>query len=52
MVLVNTFYLLITHPVEYARLRAEVDANFPAGDGEGVFDFMKLSKMPFLNAVM
>ena len=52
MVLVNTFYLLITHPVEYARLRAEVDANFPAGDEEGVFDFMKLSKMQFLNAVM
>jgi len=52
MVLVNTFYLLITHPVEYARLRADVDANFPAGDEEGAFDFMKLSKMPFLNAVI
>ena len=48
-VLANLFHSLITHPSDYARLRAEVDDTFP---GEAPFDSAKLSKMPFLNAVM
>ena len=48
----NIFYYLLSHPVNYARLREEVDSTFPRGDSDGPFDSAKLAKMPFLNAVM
>lgn len=50
-VLSGLFYFLLTHPEEYRRLRDEVDRMFPPGEGDP-FDSVKLSEMPFLNAVM
>ena len=45
------FFYLLTHPECYARLREEVDAVFPPGEGEP-FDATRLAEMKYLNAVM
>ncbi|KAI5124822.1 hypothetical protein M0805_005452 [Coniferiporia weirii] len=50
-VLGGLFYNLLLHPEDYIRLQKEVDENFPLAEGDGV-DLSKLSKMPFLNAVI
>lgn len=49
-VMSNIFYLLLTHPLVFARLQEEVDANFSSG--EQVADQTKLAGMPYLNACM
>ena len=50
-VLGGIFFHLLANPSVLDRLREEVDAAFPPGEGEP-FDAVKLSGMPFLNAVM
>lgn len=50
-VMSNLFYYLLANPSTYTRLRAEVDATFPPGEGDP-FDGSKLADLPFLNAVM
>ena len=45
------FFYLLTNPEYYARLREEVDAYFPPGEGEP-FDGTRLAEMKYLNAVM
>ena len=47
----HALYFLIKHPAPYERLRAEVDAMFPLGEGEPT-DTAKLAQMDYLNAVM
>ncbi|RPD82303.1 high nitrogen upregulated cytochrome P450 monooxygenase 2 [Lentinus tigrinus ALCF2SS1-7] len=49
-VLSNVFYCLLTHPEAYARLRAEVDSYYPAG--EDAFNTKHHADMPYLNAVI
>lgn len=46
----SLFYLLLTHPVAFARLREEVDTVFPLG--EDISDYTQLASMPYLNACM
>lgn len=45
------FFFLLSNPDAFHRLRDEVDQEFPIGEGEP-FDTLKLSRMPYLNAVM
>lgn len=45
------FYYLMSSPLDYQRLQKEIDTAFPPGEGDP-FDTLKLSEMPFLNAVM
>ena len=45
------FYYLMNNPFDYQRLQKEIDAAFPPGEGDP-FDSLKLSELPFLNAVM
>ena len=45
------FYYLLSSPHNYRRLQKEIDAAFPPGEGDP-FDTLKLSELPFLNAVM
>lgn len=47
----GVFFYLLKNKELYARLRNEVDSVFPPGEGEP-FDTLKLSDMPFLNAVI
>ena len=47
----NVFYYLLMNRGVLARLRTELDEAFPPGDGEP-FDFVKLSELKVLNAVM
>ncbi|OCB86513.1 high nitrogen upregulated cytochrome P450 monooxygenase 2 [Sanghuangporus baumii] len=44
-------YYLMSHPLDYRRLQNEIDYAFPPGEGDP-FDTLKLSEMPFLNAVI
>ncbi|KAL5498826.1 hypothetical protein ACEPAH_2181 [Sanghuangporus vaninii] len=44
-------YYLMSHPLDYRRLQNEIDSAFPPGEGDP-FDTLKLSEMPFLNAVI
>ena len=48
--LTSLFYLLLSHPEEYARLIEEVDKFYPSG--EDVYDPKWHRDMHFLNAVM
>lgn len=50
-VLSGLFCFVIANPEVYARLQKEVDAFFPAGEGDP-FDATRLAEMPYLNAVM
>ncbi|KAL5534887.1 hypothetical protein ACEPAF_2977 [Sanghuangporus sanghuang] len=45
------FYYLLSHPLDYQRLQREIDQSFPPREGEP-FDVLKLSELPFLNAVI
>ncbi|EJD05634.1 high nitrogen upregulated cytochrome P450 monooxygenase 2 [Fomitiporia mediterranea MF3/22] len=47
----GVFFYLLTNPEYYARLREEVDAYFPLGEGEP-FDGTRLAEMKYLNAVI
>ncbi|KAI5119310.1 hypothetical protein M0805_004554 [Coniferiporia weirii] len=47
----GVFYYLLTHPEYYQRLRKEVDAAFPLGEGDP-FDGTRLAELKFLNAVI
>ncbi|KAL5476669.1 hypothetical protein ACEPAI_2855 [Sanghuangporus weigelae] len=47
----GVFFYLLTHPECYDRLRKEVDAVFPPGEGEP-FDGARLAEMKYLNAVI
>ena len=49
----GVFYYLLMNPLEFRRLREEVDRVFPRDEGEDAVDAARLaSKMPVLNAVM
>ena len=48
--LTSLFFLLLTHPDAYTRLKAEVDKFYPSG--EDVYDPKHHRDMHFLNAVM
>ena len=50
-VLAGLFFHLLSNPSAFARLKDEVDSEFPVTEGEP-FDAVKLSKMPYLNSVM
>ena len=50
-VLSAIFFYLLANPAVFHRLRKEVDSEFPIGEGEP-FDSLRLSRMPFLNAVV
>ena len=50
-VLSGLFCFVIANPNVYERLQKEVDAFFPAGEGDP-FDATRLAEMPYLNAVM
>ncbi|KAL5514477.1 hypothetical protein ACEPAG_2565 [Sanghuangporus baumii] len=45
------FYYLLTNPLDYRRLQKDIDTAFPPGEGDP-FDTLKLSELPFLNAVI
>ncbi|KZT11556.1 cytochrome P450 [Laetiporus sulphureus 93-53] len=47
----NVFYFMLSRPECYARLRDEIDAAFPAGEGLAN-DSAKLANMAYLNAVI
>ncbi|KZT08063.1 cytochrome P450 [Laetiporus sulphureus 93-53] len=47
----NAFYFLCANPSYYARLRAELDSEFPPGKGEPT-DTTKLARLQYLNAVI
>ena len=50
-VLAGLFFYLLSNPTAFARLRKEVDLEFPIEEGDP-FDTSKLARMPYLNAVM
>lgn len=50
-VMAGLFYYLLSNLEVLNKLQKEVDAYFPAGEGEP-FDPAKLAGMPYLNAVM
>ncbi|THV07239.1 cytochrome P450 [Dendrothele bispora CBS 962.96] len=45
--IVNLFYLLLTNPATYSRLRAEID-----GREDRALEFSEQARMPYLNAVI
>ncbi|OCH88922.1 high nitrogen upregulated cytochrome P450 monooxygenase 2 [Obba rivulosa] len=49
-VLTNLFYFLLSNPVEYQRLQAEIDKYYPRG--ESAFDVKHHQSMPILNAAI
>ena len=50
-VLAGLFYFLLKNPTVLSKLRSEVDAVFPPGEGDP-FDTGKLANMVYLNACM
>ncbi|KLO11363.1 high nitrogen upregulated cytochrome P450 monooxygenase 2 [Schizopora paradoxa] len=49
----GVFYYLLMNPLEFKRLREEVDREFPRDEGEDAVDAARLaSRMPVLNAVI
>ncbi|EJD02376.1 cytochrome P450 [Fomitiporia mediterranea MF3/22] len=50
-VLGGVFFYILSNPAVFSKLQREVDSEFPLGEGEP-FDAVKLSAMPYLNAVI
>lgn len=46
----HLFYFLLRDPDYEARIRAEIDATFP--DGDGLYDFKRHADMVYLNACL
>ena len=52
MSMTSLFYLLLTHPEVYKRLRTEIDAVYPQGDVGSTFGAERHSQLAYLNACM
>ena len=46
----NVFFALLSHPFHYDRLRKELGAAFPSGDG--IFNVARYTELKFLDAVV